>query len=84
MHLFPSGFLPPWHEQLGAQFWPQNTFIPDLGSVAGAQGRMTSHQVPHRLSQLVLLLLLIKDRLSGINQLLCWVPSFCLLASEGF
>lgn len=82
MHFFPFDFLPAWHEQLGS--WPQNTLSPDpgTGSVAGAQGRMTSHRISHRLSLLVLLLLLIKARLSGINQLLCWVPSFCLLASE--
>lgn len=67
-----AGQLAPKHPES----WPRNR------SVAGAQGRMTIHQISHRLSWLALLLLLIKARLSGINQLLCWVPSFCLLASE--
>lgn len=79
MRLFPFDFLPTRHEQLST--WPQNTLSPDpgIGSVVGPQGRMTSHQISHRLSLLVLFLLLIKARLSGINQLLCWAPSFCLL-----
>lgn len=82
MLLFPFDFLPAQHEQLGV--WPQNTLSPDpgRGSVAGAQGGITSHQISHRLSLLVLLLLLIKARLSGITQLLDWAPSFCLLARE--
>lgn len=72
--IFPSECVPAQQKQPGSCPCPTPSPDPGAGSTAGAQRRMTSRQISHGLSLLVLLLLLIKARLVGISRALCGVP----------